>query len=184
MLRGMPDGSSDELARRLLEASELHGDFVLSSGRRSSVYFDKFRFLTEPELLRATAHAVAELLPAGVTHLAAPEGAATLLVGALAVETGLPVAVVRKEPKAYGTRSQVEGHAPAGAEVALIEDVSTTGHQVLKAARVLEAEGCRIGVIVLAIDRGGAEHLREAGYWVKSVVEVRPEDAPADRTAD
>ncbi len=171
MLRAMPD----DLAERLLAASELHGDFVLSSGRRSSVYFDKFRFLTEPSLLRETAGAVAELLPPGITHLAAPEGAATLLVAAVAIGTGLPVSVVRKEAKDYGTMSQVEGHAPAGAEVALIEDVSTTGHQVLKAARVLEAEGCRIGLIVLAIDRGGAAHLREAGYWVKSVVEVRPD---------
>ncbi|MGH2636273.1 MAG: orotate phosphoribosyltransferase [Actinomycetota bacterium] len=167
---------SDDLASRLLEASELHGDFVLSSGKRSSVYFDKFRFLTEPELLRETAHAVAGLLPEGVTHLAAPEGAATLLVAAVAIEIGLPIAVVRREPKSYGTMSQVEGHAPVGAELALIEDVSTTGHQVLKAARALEAEGCRIGIIVLAIDRGGAERLREAGYWVKSVVEVRPAD--------
>jgi orotate phosphoribosyltransferase len=40
---------------------------------------------------------------------------------------------------------------------------------------VLEDAGCKVGIIVLAIDRGGAEHLREAGYWVKSVVEVRPE---------
>jgi orotate phosphoribosyltransferase len=175
MLRAMPG----DLAKRLLEASELHGDFVLSSGVRSRVYFDKFRFLTDPELLRETAHAVAGILPEAVTHLAAPEGAATLLVAAVALETGLPVAVVRKEPKAYGTMSQVEGHAPAGAAVALVEDVSTTGHQVLKAAEVLEAQGCRVEVIVLAIDRGGAERLRGSGYPVRSVAEVRPTDAPA-----
>jgi orotate phosphoribosyltransferase len=172
MLRGV----ADDLASRLLAASELRGDFVLSSGKRSTVYFDKFRFLTDPDLLKETAHAVAELLPEGITHLAAPEGAATLLVAAVALETGLPIAVVRKEPKAYGTMSQVEGAVPAGAEVALIEDVSTTGHQVRAAAQVLEATGCRIGMIVLAIDRGGADRLREAGYWVKSVVEVRPTD--------
>lgn len=167
---------SDDLARRLLEASELHGDFVLSSGKRSTVYFDKFRFLTDPPLLRELAKEVAKLLPEGITHLAASEGAATLLVAAVALATHLPIAIVRKEPKAYGTMSQVEGHAPPGAQVALIEDVSTTGHQVLKAAKVLEADGCQVGIIVLAIDRGGAEHLREAGYWVKSVVEVRPGD--------
>jgi orotate phosphoribosyltransferase len=166
----------DDLAKRLLEASELRGDFVLSSGKRSRVYFDKFRFLTDPGLLRETAHAVALILPSDVTHLAAPEGAATLLVAAVALETGLPVAVVRKEPKAYGTRSQVEGHAPEGARVALIEDVSTTGHQVLAAAKVLEELGCRVGVIVLAIDRGGADRLREAGHEVRSVVEVRTSD--------
>jgi orotate phosphoribosyltransferase len=179
MLRAMPEHLADppgDLAERLVAASELRGDFVLSSGRRSSVYFDKFRFLTDPDLLRDTASAVAALLPDGVTHLAAPEGAATLLVAAVSLETGLPIAVVRKEPKSYGTMSQVEGHAPAGAEVALVEDVSTTGQQVHRAAKVLEGAGCRIGIIVLAIDRGGAEPLREAGYWVRSVVQVRPKD--------
>jgi orotate phosphoribosyltransferase len=172
MLRAMPG----DLAQRLIAASELHGDFVLSSGRRSNVYFDKFRFLTDPHLLKDTAKAVAELLPEGITHLAAPEGAATLLVAAVALETGLPIAVVRKEPKPYGTMSQLEGYAPAGAEVALVEDVSTTGTQVRSAATVLEDAGCTVGMIVLAIDRGGAEHLREAGYRVTSVVEVPPGD--------
>ena len=166
----------DDLAARLLAASELRGDFVLSSGLRSSVYFDKFRFLTDPALLKETAHAVAELLPEGITLLAAPEGAATLLVAAVALETGLPIAVVRKEPKTYGTMSQVEGDVAAGAQVALIEDVSTTGRQVKRAAGVLEMTGCTIGLIVLVIDRGGGEYLREAGYWVRSVVGVRPVD--------
>lgn len=172
MLRGV----SGDLASRLLAASELHGDFVLSSGRRSTIYFDKFRFLTDPALLQETAGAVVDLLPSDVTHLAAPEGAATLLVAAVSIRSGLPMAVVRKEAKAYGTRSQVEGYAPPGAHVALLEDVSTTGHQVLAAARALEAAGCHVEVIVLAIDRGGADHLRGEGYEVSSVVEVRPSD--------
>ena len=166
----------DDLAERLIQASELHGDFVLSSGKRSKVYFDKFRFLTDPPLLRQLARAVAGLLPGGITHLAAPEGAAMLLVATVALEANLPIAVVRKESKAYGTMSQVEGRVPAGARVALIEDVSTTGHQVLKAAKVLEAGGCRIDVIVLAIDRGGAEYLKIAGYRVESVARVQPQD--------
>jgi orotate phosphoribosyltransferase len=165
---------NDELVRRMVEVSELHGDFVLSSGARSSVYFDKFRFLTDPALLRDVARAVAGLIPSEADHLAAPEGAATLLAAAVSLETGLRVAVVRKEPKAYGTMSQVEGHAPAGANAVLIEDVSTTGHQVLRAAKVLEAEGVRIVKIVLALDRGGADHLREAGYQVEAVAVLRP----------
>jgi orotate phosphoribosyltransferase len=140
------------------------------------VYFDKFRFLTDPELLREVAVAVAGLLPDGVTALGAPEGAAMLLVAAVALETGLPVTVVRKEPKPYGTREQVEGSLPPGARVALVEDVSTTGHQVRRAAEVLEAAGGTIEVIVLAIDRGGADHLREAGYRVEAVASIRPDD--------
>lgn len=163
---------ASELGARLLEVSRIEGDFVLSSGKRSTVYFDKFRFLADPGLLRELAAAVRDLLPEGVTHLAAPEGAATLLLAAVALETGLPVAVIRKEPKAYGTRTQVEGYVEAGARVALIEDVSTTGHQVVAAARALEEAGAEVAAIVLAIDRGGAESLREAGYRVEAVVSL------------
>jgi orotate phosphoribosyltransferase len=166
---------NDDLVGRMLAASELHGDFVLSSGARSSVYFDKFRFLTDPALLREVAKAVADLLPAGVTTLGAPDGAAMLLVAAVALETGLPVTVVRKEPKPYGTRSQVEGSLEPGARVALIEDVSTTGHQVRRAAEVLGAAGATIDLIVLAIDRGGGDRLREAGYTVDAVASIRPD---------
>jgi len=164
----------DDLARRMIDASELHGDFELSSGARSNVYFDKFRFLKKPELLRDVARAVAGKLPGGVELLAAPEGAAMLLVAAVALETGLPVAVVRKQPKEYGTRAQVEGEVPPGAEVALIEDVSTTGHQVRRAAEILSEAGGKIRIIVLAIDRGGADHLRDAGYEVKALAVIEP----------
>lgn len=170
----MTDPSNDDLVRRLVEVSELQGDFVLSSGKHSNVYFDKFRFLTRPDLLRDLAREVAKLLPEGTDHLAAPEGAATLLLAAVSLETGLPVAVVRKEAKAYGTMERIEGHAPAGARAVLIEDVSTTGHQVLAAAEALCASGVEVTRIVLAIDRGGAEHLRDAGYEVAAVVVLRP----------
>ena len=165
---------NDDLVRRLVEASERHGDFVLSSGTRSAVYFDKFLFLTRPDLLKELAREVTELLPPAIDHLAAPEGAATLLVAAVSVETGLPVAVVRREAKTYGTRERVEGYAPPGARAALLEDVSTTGHQVAAAAAALEAGGVEIVRIVLAIDRGGADHLRAAGYDVAAVAVLRP----------
>jgi orotate phosphoribosyltransferase len=178
-----PGSPPDDLVRRLLDVSELHGDFVLSSGRRSNVYFDKFRFLADPALLREVAERVRALLPEGVTHLAAPEGAATLLLSAVALKAGLPMIVVRKEPKAYGTRSRVEGYPDPGAVVALIEDVSTTGHQVEAAAKAVERQGCTVACIVLALDRGGAEVLRASGYRVETVVSVSVPPADAAGTS-
>jgi len=167
---------SDDLIARMVEASELHGEFVLSSGKTSSVYFDKFRFLTRADLLRDVAHAVAGLLAPDTALLGAPEGAAMLLVAAVALDTGLPVTVVRKQVKEYGTRAQVEGEVMPGAVTTLIEDVSTTGHQVRRAAEVLAEAGADVRRIVLAIDRGGADHLREAGYDVEAVAVLRPAD--------
>jgi orotate phosphoribosyltransferase len=166
---------SDDLVRRMVEVSELHGEFVLSSGATSTVYFDKFRFLTHPGLLKDVASEVARLLAPGTELLGAPEGAAMLLVAAVSLETGLPVTVVRKEAKAYGTRARVEGQVPPGAVTTLLEDVSTTGHQVQRAAEVLEEAGADVRRIVLAIDRGGADHLREAGYHVEAVAVLRPD---------
>ncbi|HSL10101.1 MAG TPA: orotate phosphoribosyltransferase [Actinomycetota bacterium] len=170
----MGERGDDDLIRRLVEASELHGDFVLSSGARSTVYFDKFRFLTRPDLLRDLATRVAGMLAPGTRLLGAPEGAAMLLVAAVALQTDLPVTVVRKDAKAYGTRAQVEGEVPAGAVTTLLEDVSTTGHQVRRAAEVLGEAGATVARIVLAIDRGGADHLRAAGYDVDAVAVLRP----------
>lgn len=158
----------------MLDASELHGEFVLSSGATSSVYFDKFRFLTVPDLLRDVAEATAALLAPGTELLGAPEGAAMLLVAAVSLQTGLPVSVVRKQPKAYGTRAQVEGIVPPGAVTTLLEDVSTTGQQVQAAAKVLIEAGADVRRIVIAIDRGGADRLRSAGYEVEAVAVLRP----------
>ncbi len=167
---------NDDLVRRMVEASELHGEFVLSSGATSTVYFDKFRFLTRPDLLRDVAEEVAGLLAPGTELLGAPEGAAMLLVAAVSLTAGLPVSVVRREAKAYGTRAQVEGEVPQGAVTTLLEDVSTTGHQVRRAAEALALSGADVRRIVLAIDRGGADHLREAGYEVEAVAVLRPTD--------
>ncbi len=50
----------DELGALLVERALLEGDFVLRSGRRSSWYLDKYRFETEPEILRALGDALAE----------------------------------------------------------------------------------------------------------------------------
>ena len=162
--------------QRMVEASELRGSFVLSSGKTSTVYFDKFRFLTRADLLREVAHAVADVLAPGTTLLGAPEGAAMLLVAAVSLETGLPVTVVRKHAKEYGTRAQVEGVVEPRAVTTLLEDVSTTGHQVQRAAEVLAEAGADVRRIVLAIDRGGADHLRQAGYDVRAVAVLRPAD--------
>ena len=165
---------NEDLVRRMVEASELHGAFVLSSGATSTVYFDKFRFLTRPDLLDQVAAEVTRLLAPTTELLGAPEGAAMLLVAAVSLRAGLPVTIVRKHAKEYGTQAQVEGEVRPGAITTLLEDVSTTGHQVRRAAEVLTDAGADVRRIVLAIDRGGADHLRAAGYDVEAVAVLRP----------
>jgi orotate phosphoribosyltransferase len=154
---------SPDLASRIREAALLEGDFVLSSGERSSFYVDKYLFSTEPDLLRDVAAALSGKVPAGVERLAGVELGAVPLVAATALHTGLPYVIVRKSAKDHGTGRGIEGSLQRGERVALIEDVVTTGTQAVRAARSLEEAGAEVVTIVAVLDRreGREERLGE-----------------------
>lgn len=154
-----------ELSRQLVKASYLKGDFVLRSGRRSNRYFDKFLFETDPALLRNLGKHLARLVPKETQRLAAPELGAVLLGGAVSMETGLPLVLVRKEPKGYGTTKQIEGRFEPGDRVTVIEDVVTTGGDSLRSAQVLRDAGVEVIHLVVVLDRGegGEDNIQAAG---------------------
>ena len=153
------------LGRELVKASYLKGDFVLRSGKRSNRYFDKFLFETDPALLKRLGKHLAALVPSDTQRLAAPELGAVLLGGAVSMETGLPLVLIRKEPKGYGTSKQIEGRFEAGDRVTVIEDVVTTGGDSLRSAQVLRDAGVAVIHLVVVLDRGegGEENIRQAG---------------------
>ncbi len=155
----------DLLARDLVAAAYLKGDFVLRSGRRSNYYFDKYLFETQPSILRRVGGLLARMVPAGTQRLAAPELGAILLGGAVSVELGIPLLLVRKDAKDYGTAKSLEGRLEAGDRVTVIEDVLTTGGEAIKAAeKVREAGGLVIKLIaVLDREEGAGANLAAAG---------------------
>ncbi len=154
----------EALARDLVAASYLKGDFVLRSGKRSNRYFDKFLFETDPQLLKRIGEHLANLVPKETQRLAAPELGAVLLGGAVSMETGLPLLLVRKEPKGYGTGKQLEGRFTPGERVTVIEDVVTTGGDSLRSIQGLRDAGLDVIQLVVVLDRGegGEENIREA----------------------
>lgn len=160
------DSPLQVLADRVREAALLRGDFVLSSGRRSSFYVDKYRFSTEPVLLRDVAAGLVELVPHGVTRLAGVELGAVPLVVAASLQTGLPYVIARKAAKEYGTGKGVEGEFETGDRMVLIEDVVTTGTQAAAAARRLVEAGAEVVKIVAVLDRRetSSEHLDEFSF--------------------
>lgn len=153
------------LGRDIVEAAYLRGDFVLSSGRRSTYYVDKYLFETRPSILRRLGRFLGQLVPAGTDRIAAPELGAVLLGAAVSMETGLPLVIVRKESKRYGTARAIEGELRHGERVTVVEDVVTTGAQVVRAAGELAAAGAVVAAVLAVLDReeGGEDRLREAG---------------------
>lgn len=151
---------------RLVGVAFLRGDFVLSSGRRSSFYIDKYLFETDPQLLREIARLLAGMLPAGTTRLIGPVLGGVPLATAVALETGLPFAIVRPGAKEYGTAKLIEGRVEAHDRTVVLEDVVTTGAQAVRAARMVESAGARVLAILAVIDRheGGREGVEGAGF--------------------
>lgn len=163
-----------ELAKSLQEACSLRGHFVLRSGQVSDFYFDKYQFEAAPELLRAVAEHASALLPEGTEILAGLELGGVPISTALSLLTGIPQVMVRKEAKKYGTAKLAEGPDIGGRRVTVVEDVITTGGQVVLSTEELRARGAVVSTVVCVVDRrpagdGPGDKLAEAGLSMRSL---------------
>lgn len=148
-----PSERLQDLGNRLLKAALLRGDFLLSSGKRSDYYVDKYQFETRPDLLRDVTAELLRLLPPHIDRLAGPELGAVTLVTSMSLLSDIPFVIVRKSPKPYGTGRHFEGQIAVGDRVVLVEDVVTTGTQAIAAADLLKAFGVHLDTVICVLDR-------------------------------
>jgi orotate phosphoribosyltransferase len=163
-----------DLGRTLVERALLEGDFVLRSGRRSSWYLDKYRFETDPELLRTLGERIAEAVAAcepAAARLAGPALGAVALAASASMASGLPFIIVRGETKEYGTAKRIEGPFEPGELVCLVEDVVTSGGALAEAVSALRAEGLVVRNAVCVVDReeGGSDALARLGVRLRAL---------------
>lgn len=163
----------DRLAQRIHAVARLTGTFTLRSGRTAHEYFDKYRFEADPELLDVVAEAMAALVPDTTEVLAGLEMGGIPVVTALSRHTRLPAAFVRKEAKTYGTARLAEGADIDGRRVTVVEDVVTSGGQVVLSARDLRERGAVIDHAICVIDRdeGGAATLAAEGIELLALLD-------------
>ena len=149
--------SHADLAKKVFQACHLTGDFLLRSGIRSTEYFDKYRLEANPELLFHIANKMKNLIPADTQVLAGLEMGGIPIATALSLLTGIPLCFVRKEAKEYGTCQFAEGTDIKGKKVCIIEDVITSGGQVLLSTDDLRGTGAEVNSVLCIINRGGDE---------------------------
>lgn len=161
-----------ELIERIKETAYLEGDFVLRSGKRSKYYLDKYLFETQPDILAALGREFAKHATDEVTLIAGAELGGVALAASAAMQAGKPWIIVRNSKKGYGTGKLVEGVLKEGDIVLLVEDIATTGGQVLEAAKVITDAGARVKKIVCVIDRrqGAEENITGAGHTFESIL--------------
>lgn len=167
-----------ELSEALKSCGALQfGEFTLASGAKSDYYIDIKKASTNPEVLRLIARLMAQKMRdegieadriAGVVLGSVP------LATALALETGIPYVMIRKEKKDHGTGKLIEGDLNAGDRVLVVEDVITTAGSSIKAIGTLREVGADVKYVISVIDRegGGAENLAEAGVDFRPLVKA------------
>lgn len=156
---------------RIVQTALLRGDFTLRSGRKSSYYIDKYRFETQPDVLAALGEMFAGHVTPEIDRLAGAELGGIPLVTAAALASGKPTILVRNSKKEYGTNRQLEGIFEPGERVLLVEDVLTTGGQVIEAAKILADAGLTVVKIVAVLDRqeDARMNIEAAGHEMASL---------------
>lgn len=164
--------TKDELIRRVKETSYLEGDFTLRSGKKSKYYMDKYLFETCPDILRALGEEFAKHITDDVTLIAGAELGGVALAAATAMVVEKNWIIVRNSKKGYGTSKMVEGVLKPDDVALLVEDIATTGGQVIEAAKIITEAGAKVERIVCVIDRkqGAEENITKAGFAFESIM--------------
>lgn len=157
------------------------GDFVLSSGQRSSYYINGKQVTLHPQGALAMARLLLPILPEDTQAVAGLTLGADPIVSAVSVVSvyenkPIPALIIRKETKGHGTMAYIEGPSlPQGAKVVVLEDVVTTGQSALKAVERLQAAGYTVDRVISLIDRlqGGGALYESAGLQFEALFTIQ-----------
>jgi len=165
---------NSELKRKIVNISKLHGTFKLRSGKVSDVYFDKYRFESNPQILREICDNLKEIIPTSTEILAGLDMGGIPIATVLSQLTSIPVAFIRKEAKEYGTCNYAEGVDMKTKEVIIIEDVVSSGGAILDAVNKMRKDGIEVTEAFCVIDRetGGKENLAAEGIKLNSLFKM------------
>ncbi|MFP6570100.1 MAG: orotate phosphoribosyltransferase [Dehalococcoidia bacterium] len=173
------------LATRTLErAQELDalrfGDFTLTSGAKSSYYFDGRVLTLDPEGADLVSEAfLAMAVEVSAAGVGGPTVAAVPIAGALALrsrQAGTPMDgfFVRDAIKGHGARKQVEGAIKPGTKVVVFDDTVSTGGSLLNALDAIQEFGCEVVAVLCVLDRhqGGSDEVRTRGILFRAMLEA------------
>lgn len=169
---------SKEYLIDLLKENEvfLRGDFTLSSGKKSDYYINMKKAITEPEILSTIAKLITQLIDEdNADKVAGPALGAVPIATAVSLESEIPLLMIRKEKKGYGTSKLIEGELNSGDNVIVVEDVTTTGGSLLKAIKAIQENGGNVTRAFVVVDRqeGSIEAFEKEGIMLEPLIKVK-----------
>ena len=165
----------EQIKRELLPLIRKHAfiqlkePITLTSGKKSSVYFDGKQITLFPDRALLFARAIMEQVDlnqidcvGGLTIGADPIAMAVSFTALLDYKKVIPAFIVRKEPKKHGLQRLIEGYQlKKGDRALIVDDVVTTAKSTLEAIRVVEEYGGIVQFVSCLVDReeGGTQAL-------------------------
>ncbi len=170
------NNSNKQLIKLLKENKVIKfGKFTLSSGKESDYYVDMKKAVTNPLILRQVAKIISEMIDeSSVDKIAGPALGAIPIVTAVSLYTGIPMLMIRKSKKDYGTSQLIEGDLKIGDRVVVLEDVTTTGNSLKDAIEAIQENGGKVQKAFVIVDRdeGALESLKDKSIDFKPLVSV------------
>jgi len=152
-----------------------YGKFTLSSGKKSDYYVDMKRAITDPTILSKIAEIISEkIMDQKIDKIAGPALGAIPIVTAVSIVSSIPMLMIRKAKKDYGTSELIEGDLNKDDAVIVLEDVTTTGNSLLKAIQAVSSNGGSVMKAFVVVDRdeGAIENLKDEGVELEPLVTV------------
>lgn len=130
----------------------LKGHFVLTSGRHSDTYFEKFRVLEQPDVLSTLCQEIAnEHTGKGIEAVAGPTTGGIIIAFEVARLMGLPAIYVENDS---GVKTLRRGKIlTPGQKVLVVDDVLTTGRSLVETQVAIEKAGASVTHFAVLIDR-------------------------------
>jgi orotate phosphoribosyltransferase len=166
-------------AAEILEVLEtrgavLRGHFVLSSGRHSDVFVQKFRVFEDPRLTQRFGEAIADSFAHDFDVVASPAVGAILLGFATALAADVRMIFAEREEGSMRFRRGFE--LSPRERVLIVEDVMTTGGSAREVVELVRASGGEPVGIGALLDREDPARFADLGVVQRALVSV---DAPS-----
>jgi orotate phosphoribosyltransferase len=151
------------------------GDFVLSSGKKSNYYVDMKKAITEPNILKTIAEFINQAISNDkIDKIAGPALGAVPIATAVSLQSKIPLLMIRKEKKGYGTSKLIEGELNEGDNVIVVEDVTTTGGSLIKAIKAIQENGGIVKRAFVVVDReeGATDAFKNENIQLEPLISV------------
>ena len=162
----------------LLKANKViqFGKFILSSGIESDYYVDMKKAITDPKILLCVSKIIVDKIKdEKIDRIAGPALGAVPIATAVSLHSGIPMLMIRKSKKGYGTSKLVEGELHEDDKVVVVEDVTTTGNSLIKAIEAVFDNGGNISRAFVVVDReeGAKNNLKSHGVILEALVSIK-----------